>query len=105
MVLKVLEERTGNAGRDDDDVRASESVLQAVILGEETGDFLNRQSTRVVGAGRQLTFTYGNGRDMRQISSNTGSVDHIVEGQLVDQRAGLEEERQGLLVGMRSARR
>lgn len=33
---------------------------------------------------------------MRQVGSNTGSVDDIVEGELVNQRRGLQEERQGL---------
>jgi hypothetical protein len=32
-----------------------------------------------------------------QIGSNTGSVDDIVEGELVNQRRGLQEEREGLL--------
>lgn len=94
----MFEERTGNASRDDDDIGAGESLLEAVILGEETGDFLRRQSTRILGVYSCLV-TYGNGGDVRQISGNTGGVDHIVESQLVDQRAGLEEEREGLLVG------
>lgn len=29
---------------------------------------------------------------MREIGSDTGGVDNIVEGELVDERAGLEEE-------------
>ena len=36
--------------------------------------------------------TYGNGGDVREIGSDTGGVDNIVEGELVDERAGLEEE-------------
>jgi hypothetical protein len=94
----MFEERTGNASRDDDDIGAGESLLEAVILGEETGDFLHRQSTQILGVYSCLV-TYGNGGDVREISGNTGGVDHIVESQLVDQRAGLEEEREGLLVG------
>jgi hypothetical protein len=35
---------------------------------------------------------YGSGRDVRKISSNTGGVDNIVKGQLVNKRAQLEEE-------------
>lgn len=35
---------------------------------------------------------YGNGGDVREIGGDTGSVDNIVEGELIDERAGLEEE-------------
>lgn len=31
---------TGNSGRDDNDVSTGQGVLQAIVLGEETGDFL-----------------------------------------------------------------
>jgi hypothetical protein len=43
-------------------------VLHAIVLGEETLD--------LCGCG-----------DVREIGSNTGSVDNIVERELVDQRA------------------
>ena len=33
---------------------------------------------------------------MRKVGSHTGGVDDIVEGELVDERAGLEEEGQRL---------
>lgn len=33
---------------------------------------------------------------MRKVGCNAGSVDDIVKGELVDKRAGLEEERQWL---------
>jgi hypothetical protein len=36
------------------------------------------------------------GGDVGQVGGNTGSVDDIVEGKLVDKRRGLEEERQRL---------
>jgi hypothetical protein len=40
--------------------------------------------------------TYGNGGDVGQIGSDTGGVDDIVEGKLVNQRRGLQQEREGL---------
>lgn len=40
--------------------------------------------------------TYGNGGDVREVSGDTGSVDDIVEGKLVNQRGSLEQEREGL---------
>lgn len=33
---------------------------------------------------------------MRKVGGNTGSVDDIVEGELIDERAGLEEQRKRL---------
>lgn len=39
---------------------------------------------------------YSWGRDVRKVGGNTGSVDDIVEGELIDERAGLEEERKRL---------
>ena len=39
---------------------------------------------------------YSSGRDVRKVRGNTGSVDDIVEGELVDERASLEEEGQRL---------
>jgi hypothetical protein len=48
---------------------------------------------------RKGLVTYGTGGDVRQIGSNTGSVDDIVEGELVNQRRGLQEEREGLQEG------
>ena len=41
---------------------------------------------------------------MRKIRGNTWSVDDIEESQLGDQRAGFQEEREGLLVGYGSAK-
>lgn len=40
--------------------------------------------------------TYRLGRDVREIGSDTGGVDDIVERELVNERAVLEQERQGL---------
>lgn len=40
--------------------------------------------------------TYGAGRDVREIGSDAGCVDDIVQGELVNVRGGLEEEREGL---------
>ena len=40
--------------------------------------------------------TYGGGGNVREIGSDTGGVDDIVEGELVNERRELEEEGQGL---------
>jgi hypothetical protein len=40
--------------------------------------------------------TYGDGRDVGQVSGHARGVDDIVESQFVDERAGLQEERQRL---------
>lgn len=42
---------------------------------------------------------YRGGRDVRKVGSNARGVDNIVQSQLVDERAALEEEGQGLLDG------
>jgi hypothetical protein len=43
-------------------------------------------------AGLGVQHTYGHGGDVREISSHTGGVDNIVEGKLINERRGLEEE-------------
>lgn len=40
--------------------------------------------------------TYGGRRNVREIGGNTGSVDDIVESELINERRGLEEEGQRL---------
>jgi hypothetical protein len=67
----------GNAGRDDDDVGILEGGLCAVVGGEVAADF-------------------GLGGDVGKVGSNSRGVDNIVQSQLVDVGAGLEEERERL---------
>lgn len=43
------------------------------------------------------TGAYRRGGDVGEIGGNTGSVDNIVQSQLVDERTGLEEEGQRLI--------
>jgi hypothetical protein len=62
---------TGNASGDDNDVSASEGLLHAIV-------------------GRKEALDLG----------HAGGVDDIVEGELVDERAGLEKEGQGLRRGV-----
>lgn len=45
------------------------------------------------------SLTYSWGRDVREIRCNTWSIDNIVQGELGDERAGLEEKGQWLLGG------
>jgi hypothetical protein len=68
---------TGNASGNDNDVSASESLLEAIVGGKEALDL-------------------GDGGDVREVRGHAGSVNDIVEGELVDERASLEEEGQRL---------
>lgn len=77
LPLLLLLIRTGNAGGDDDNVGSRKRLLHSIIGGE-------------------VAFDFGDGGDVGQIGGNTGSVDDIVEGEVVDLFAGLEEERQRL---------
>lgn len=52
--------------------------------------------TRMRGLSLAIEATYSGGGDVREVGSNTRGVDNIVEGQLIDMRAGLEEKRQWL---------
>lgn len=44
-----------------------------------------------------VEMTYGLGRDVRQVGSNTRGVDDIVERKLINERAELQEQRQRLI--------
>ena len=68
---------TGNTSRDDNDVSTGQGLGETVISREET-------------------VNGGDGRDVREIGGDTGSVDDIVEREVVDKWAGLEEEGQRL---------
>ena len=68
---------TGDTSRNDDDIRTAECVLQAVVLGEVALDLRD-------------------GADVGEIGGDAWGVDDIVEGELVDERACLEEEGEGL---------
>lgn len=89
--------RTGNASGDDNDVGILEGRLCALVGGEVAGCFLRRQlsvaSLEFLGNAR----THGVGGDVRQVGGNTGGVDNIVEGELIDERGELQEQGQGLL--------
>lgn len=69
---------TWNTSWNDHNISALERLLDTLsILGEET-------------------FNLRNGRDVAQIGSDTWGVDHIIKGEMVDERTGLEEEREWL---------
>lgn len=89
---------TGNTSGDDNDISVLEGRLGSIILGEVAGDFLRLSILSVSYIGPRGSFgrTYGGRRDVGEISSNAGGVDHIVEGQFRDERRGLEEEGQWL---------
>lgn len=74
-------------------------MLQAVILGQVAREFLpitlENEAARLT-RGSFGDATYSDGRDVTEIGSNTRSVDNIVEGKLVNKRAGLQEEGQRL---------
>lgn len=54
--------RTRNAGRDNDDIGTSQSVLQAVVFGEISSDFLT--SGQLGELHSKLPLTYRNGRNV-----------------------------------------
>lgn len=93
--------RTGNSGRDHDDVGAGQSILQAVILGQVAGDFLTLVLAFQPWGSLRTSMAYSNGRDMREIGSNTRGVDNIVKGEFIDEGRGFEQERKGLNGGQR----
>lgn len=68
---------TWNTSWDDDNVRILERLGHAAI-------------------GWEVALDLGDGGNVRQIRRDTWGVHDIVEGELVDERAGLEEERQRL---------
>ena len=68
---------TGNASGDDNDVSASESLLEAIV-------------------GRKEALDLGDGGDVGEVGGHAGSVDDIVEGELVNERASLKKEGQRL---------
>lgn len=88
--------RTGNASGDDNDVGILEGRLGALVGGEVAGCFLRRQLSVAnlicPGGGR----THRVGGDVREVGGNTGGVDNIVEGELIDERGELQEQGQGL---------
>ena len=68
---------TGNASGDDDDVSASEGLLETIVGGKEALDL-------------------GDGGDVRKVGGHTRGVDDIVEGKLANAWVELEEEGQRL---------
>lgn len=66
-----------NSGWDNNDIGILESELGSILLWQVAGDF-------------------SAGGDVGEISGNTWGVDNIVESELIDERAGLEEEGQWL---------
>ena len=71
-------ELTWDASRDDHHVRTSERLLHTIVCWE-------------------VAFDLRHGGDVGEISSDAGSVDDIVEREVVDERAGFEEEGEWLL--------
>lgn len=49
-------------------------------------------------------YTYSGRRDVRQVGGDTWGVDDIVQSQLRDERGGLEEEGQRLLLSVSNVR-
>lgn len=68
---------SGDTGGDDDDIGASESGLETAI-------------------GRQVAHHGTGGGNVRKISGDTGTVDDIVEGQIVHQGRQFQEQRKRL---------
>jgi len=56
--------------------------------------FLKKDEERA----RRLFRTYCDGRNVRKVGSNAGGVHDIVEGKLIHERTGLQEQGQGLRI-------
>jgi hypothetical protein len=89
---------TRNTGRDDNDVGAGKSALETVVLGQVSGDSLLPFSNSSCVCGAKAN-SYRWCGDVREVGSDTWCVDDIVEGELVNELAVLEEEREGLSGG------
>lgn len=76
---RYVAQLTGNTGGNDNDVSILEGGLGTIVGGKEASDL-------------------GVGGDVRKIGSNTGSVDNIVEGELVNEGAKLKKKGEGLKV-------
>ena len=68
---------TGNTSRNDHHISARERLLHAIVCWEVAVDLRN-------------------GADVRQVGGDAWGVDDIVEGEVVDERARLEEQREWL---------
>ncbi len=64
---------TRDTGRDHHDISTGQGLLQAIVRGKEPLNLCN-------------------GGDVGQVGRHAGGVDDIIEGELVDERGGLEEE-------------
>lgn len=83
--------RTGDSGRDHDNIGSGKSMLQSIVLREVAGDFL-----QPVGLlGEEMLGPCGTDRyrrDVGEIRSNTWGIDHIVESELIDKRTSFQEK-------------
>jgi hypothetical protein len=86
---------TGNAGGDDDDIGASEGVLQSIVLGQVPSHDLSHSVSLY--AMVQVS-THGRSGNVRDVGSDTGCVDDIVKSELRDGLVRLEQEGQWLAV-------
>ena len=81
---------TRNPSGDNADVCARESVLEAVILGKISSDFLPVVKMRF--PTKSEKWAHCDCGDVRQICSDTWSIDDIIERKLIDERRGFAEE-------------
>lgn len=96
MILRrALVKRTRDTRGDDDDISALEGLLEAIVLGEMARNLLQRTLTSREFLGSTME-SYGSRGDVGKINSNARGVDNIIQGQLIDQGARLQEQRQGL---------
>ena len=87
---------TGDTSWDDNHVSTSEGLLHSIVCWKEALDLLYLFSANALLNVYVMECPYGDGGDVGQIGGDTWSVDDIVKSELLDERAGLEEEREGL---------
>jgi len=92
----IIGQLTWNTSWDDNHVSTSKGLFHSAICWEETLNLLCLFSANVPLIACISGCSYSDGGDVGQISGDTWSVDDIVESELVDERASLEEKRQGL---------
>ena len=85
---------TGDTSGNDNHVGAGKGLLHAIICGQVSLDLLC--DAQLCSYNISACDAHGNGGDVGEIGSDTWSVHNIVKGELIDERASLEEEGQRL---------
>lgn len=72
---------TRNASRDDNNIGTGQSLLEAVIFGQIAGHGLSALARSLE---NMEPVAYGGRGNVREVSSDTRGVDHVVQSELCD---------------------